>query len=71
MKLQSLGKFGKAKGGRRAQRKAEADKDLRALLGRPKKLLKVVQDELMVIRGKYSDQRRTKVVARISPNDVR
>ncbi|MEK7069760.1 MAG: DNA gyrase C-terminal beta-propeller domain-containing protein, partial [Patescibacteria group bacterium] len=39
-------------------------KELRALLADVKKLLKVVQNELLAVREKYGDERRTKVMAR-------
>ena len=64
MKLQSLANLERQKVEDELKEKQKLIKDLRALLADPKKLLKVVQDELLAIREKYGDQRRTKVVAR-------
>jgi len=36
--------------------------DMKDLLVSPKKILKVIHDELLEIRGKYTDERRTKIV---------
>src|SRR3989344_1929473 len=64
MKLQSLANLERQKVEDELKEKQKLIKDLRALLADPKKLLKVVKDELLTIREKYGDQRRTKVVAR-------
>lgn len=37
-------------------------KELKELLASPKKILKVVKDELLAIKEKYGDERRTKVI---------
>lgn len=42
--------------------KQELIKELEALLANPKKMLKIISDELEDIKGKYSDSRRTRVV---------
>ncbi|GMQ95409.1 MAG: DNA gyrase subunit A [Patescibacteria group bacterium] len=39
-------------------------KGLKALLASPKKILKVIKDELLEIKEKYGNERRTKVVSR-------
>ena len=39
-------------------------KELRALLADPKKILKVIKDELVAIKNKYGDERKTKIVSR-------
>jgi len=44
--------------------KKDLIKELKALLGDPKKILKVVKDELKEIKEKYGDERRTKVMAK-------
>ena len=64
MKLQSLANLERQKVEDELKEKQKLIKELRALLADPKKLLKVVKDELLAIREKYGDQRRTKVVAR-------
>lgn len=42
--------------------KQELIKELEALLASPKKMLKVISDELKEIKEKYADERRTKVI---------
>jgi DNA gyrase subunit A len=42
--------------------KQELIKELEALLASPKKMLKVISEELALIREKYSDERRTRVI---------
>ena len=42
--------------------KQELIKELEALLASPKKMLKVIADELKEIRDKYADERRTRVI---------
>jgi len=37
-------------------------KELEALLASPKKMMKVISDELIAIKGKYSDARKTRVI---------
>ena len=37
-------------------------KEMKELLGSPKKILKVVKDELLAIKEKYGDERRTRVI---------
>lgn len=64
MKLQSLANLERQKVEDELKEKQKLIKELRALLADPKKLLKVVKDELLAIREKYGDSRRTKVVAR-------
>ena len=38
-------------------------KELEAILANPKKVLKIIKDELQEIKEKYNDERRTKIVA--------
>lgn len=64
MKLQSLAGLERQRVEDELKEKEKLIKELRALLADNKKLLKVVQDELMAIREKYGDERRTKVMAR-------
>ena len=64
MKLQSLANLERQRVEDELKEKEKLIKELRALLADAKKLLKVVQDELLAIREKYGDERRTKVMAR-------
>lgn len=64
MKLQSLANLERQKVEDELKEKQKLIKELRALLADVKKLMKVVQDELVAIREKYGDERRTKVMAR-------
>jgi len=64
MKLQALANLERQKVEDELKEKQKLIKDLRALLADPKKILKVVKDELMAVKEKYGDERRTKVIAR-------
>lgn len=64
MKLQSLANLERQKVEDELKEKQKLIKDLRILLADPKKLLKLVKDELLAIKEKYGDERRTKVVSR-------
>ena len=64
MKLQSLANLERQKVEDELKEKAKADKRIAGAFGRPEETLKVVKDELLAIREKYGDSRRTKVVAR-------
>ncbi len=64
MKLQSLASLERQKVEDELKEKQKLIKDLRTLLSDPKKILKVVKDELTAIKEKYGDQRRTKVISR-------
>ena len=64
MKLQSLANLERQRVEDELKEKQKLIKELRALLADAKKLLKVVQDELLAVREKYGDERRTKVMAR-------
>lgn len=49
-------------------------KELKEILGSEKKMLKIIKDEMLEIKEKYSDERRTKVVAQkakeFNPEDL-
>ncbi|RJQ30740.1 DNA gyrase subunit A [Candidatus Parcubacteria bacterium] len=64
MKLQSLASLERQKIEDELKEKEKLIKELRALLADPKKILKVIKDELNIIKEKYGDDRRTKVMAR-------
>lgn len=64
MKLQTLAGLERQKIEDELKEKLKLIKDLRALLADPKKILKVIKDELVEIKNKYADERRTKIVGR-------
>ena len=64
MKLQSLANLERQKIEDELKEKQKFIKDLRVLLADPKKILKVVKEEVIEVKNKYADQRRTRVVAR-------
>ena len=64
MKLQSLANLERQRVEDELKEKQKLIKELRALLADPKRILGVVKDELVEIRNKYADARRTKGVAR-------
>ncbi|MFH1956254.1 MAG: DNA gyrase subunit A, partial [Patescibacteria group bacterium] len=74
MKLQTLAGLERQKIDDELKEKQRLIKDLRALLADPKKILKVIKDELTGIKNKYGDERRTKIVGKaakiISPEDL-
>ena len=64
MKLQTLAGLERQKIEEELKEKLKLIKDLKALLKDPKKILKAVKDELIQIKEKYGDERKTKVLAR-------
>jgi DNA gyrase subunit A len=64
MKLQTLAGLERQKIEDELKEKQKLIKDLRALLADPKKILKVIKDELVEIKNKYGDERRTKIISR-------
>lgn len=64
MKLQTLAGLERQKIEDELKEKEKLIKDLRALLADPKKILKVIKDELAEIKNKYGDERRTKIVGK-------
>lgn len=63
MKLQTLAGLERQKIEDELKEKQKLIKDLRALLADPKKILKVIKDELLEVREKYGDERKTKIVS--------
>lgn len=63
MKLQTLAGLERQKIEDELKEKQKLIKDLRALLADPKKILKVIKDELLWVREKYGDERKTKIVS--------
>ncbi|MEK7642922.1 MAG: DNA gyrase subunit A, partial [Patescibacteria group bacterium] len=63
MRLQTLAGLERKKIEDELAEKRAIIKDLKAILADPKKLLAVITKELIEIRDKYGDERRTKVVA--------
>jgi DNA gyrase subunit A len=74
MRLQTLAGLERQKIEDELKEKQKLIKDLTALLADPKKILKVVKDELIEIRNKYGDERRTKIIGKaakiISVEDI-
>lgn len=64
MKLQSLAGLERQKIDDELSEKLKLIKELRALLADPKKILKIIKDELIAIKNKYGDERKTKIVGR-------
>lgn len=64
MRLQTLAGLERQKIEDELKEKQKLIKDLRALLADPKKILKVIKDELAEIKNKYGDERKTKIVSR-------
>lgn len=62
MKLQKLAGLERKKIEDELTETQEFIKQLKELLGSAKKILKVVKDELVEVRAKYGDERRTKVI---------
>ncbi|MEA4910513.1 DNA gyrase subunit A [bioreactor metagenome] len=62
MKLQRLAGLERKKIEDELKAIQELIKELQAILASDKKMLKIIKDELLEIRSKYSDERRTKVV---------
>ena len=64
MKLQTLAGLERQKIEDELKAKLKLIKELTVLLKDPKKILAVIKDELLEIKEKYGDERRTKVVSR-------
>jgi len=64
MRLQTLAGLERQKIEDELKEKIKLIKDLRLLLADPKKILKVIKDELVEIKEKYGDERKTKIMAR-------
>ncbi|HDO23813.1 MAG TPA: DNA gyrase subunit A, partial [bacterium] len=64
MRLQTLAGLERQKIENELKEKLKLIKDLKALLADPKKILKVVKDELLEIKKKYGDERKTKIITR-------
>lgn len=62
MRLQKLAGLERKEIENELKEKLALIKELKELLANPKKILKVISDELKEIREKYADERRTKVV---------
>lgn len=62
MKLQKLAGLERKNIENELKEKQELIKELESLLASPKKMLKVISDELVDIKEKYGDERRTKIV---------
>jgi DNA gyrase subunit A len=62
MKLQKLAGLERKNVELELEEKQKLIKALKELLGSPKKILKVISDELKEIKEKYGDERRTKIV---------
>ncbi|MDD5278011.1 MAG: DNA gyrase C-terminal beta-propeller domain-containing protein, partial [Methylovulum sp.] len=62
MKLQKLAGLERKNVELELKEKQELIKELEALLASPKKMLKVISDELLDIKAKYSDERRTRII---------
>jgi len=63
MKLQTLAGLERQKIEDELKEKQKLIKELRALLADPKKILKVIKDELIEIKNKFRDERKTKIVS--------
>jgi len=64
MKLQTLAGLERQKIEDELEEKQKLIRDLRALLADPKKILKVIKEELIEIKNKYGDERKTKIISR-------
>jgi DNA gyrase subunit A len=62
MKLQQLANLERLKLEEELKEKKKIIKELTAILKDPKKILKIIQDELNEIKDKYGDERRTKII---------
>ncbi len=62
MKLQKLAGLERKNVELELKEKQELIKELEALLASPKKMLKVIGDELLEIKAKYADERRTRII---------
>jgi DNA gyrase subunit A len=64
MKLQTLAGLERQKIEDELKEKQKLIKELRAILADSKKIVKIIKDELAVIKNKYGDERKTKIVSR-------
>jgi len=64
MRLQALAGLERQKIEDELKEKIKLIKDLRALLADPKKILKAIKEELLEIKEKYGDERKTKIIPR-------
>jgi len=64
MKLQTLAGLERQKIEDELKEKQKLIRDLRALLADPKKIFKTIKDELLEIKNKYGDERKTKIISR-------
>jgi len=64
MKLQTLAGLERRKIEEELKEKLKLIKELRALLADPEKILKKTKEELIEIKNKYGDERKTKIVSR-------
>jgi len=62
MKLQQLANLERKKIDDELKEKLQLIKDLKLLLASPKKILKVIKDELVGLKEKFGDERRTEVI---------
>jgi len=62
MKLQKLAGLERKNVELELKEKQELIKELESLLASPKKMMKVISDELLDIKEKYSDERRTRII---------
>jgi len=62
MKLQKLAGLERKNVELELKEKQELIKELEALLASPKKMLKVISEELLAIKEKYADERRTRII---------
>jgi len=62
MKLQKLAGLERKNVELELKEKQELIKELEALLASPKKMMKVISDELLDIKSKYNDERKTKII---------
>lgn len=63
MKLQTLAGLERQKIEDELKEKLKLIKDLKALLADPKKVLNVIKDELLEIKNRYGDERKTKIIS--------
>jgi DNA gyrase subunit A len=64
MKLQTLAGLERQKIEDELKEKQKLIRDLRLILADPKKILKVIKEELIEIKNKYGDERKTKIISR-------
>ncbi|MDD3284790.1 MAG: DNA gyrase subunit A [Patescibacteria group bacterium] len=62
MRLQQLANLEKIKLEKELEEKMRIIKELTAILGDPKKVLKIIKDELQEMKDKFGDERRTRII---------